>query len=109
METFHFGSTYHLISLNWALGYAADPVGFLRRCKAALASGRVTRASEPQAFILVLDTISETDEEQRELGQTIRSEAALEQLFKEAGLLLYKKKGPYDLHDFQSLMVWALY
>ena len=99
----------------WVVGYLADcvMVTFLRKAKTKLIPGRfrATRREQPESFIVVLDNIAEEDNDGTMVkGQRLRSEAKLESLFEQAGLLIHSKTGRELMpNDHCDVIAWALY
>ena len=99
----------------WCAGYLgrSDLISFLRKAKARLAkdSSRVTRTTPPQSFIYLLDNVLEDGEKPEIIkGQLVRSEELLEDIFKEAGLLIHKRsKRELMPGRYRDVRVWALY
>ena len=74
-------------------------------------STRMSRRSEPESFIFLLDNVLGTGEEVALVkGQWIRAENELEDIFKEAGLIVHARTGRESMPDgFKDVVVWALY
>ena len=115
MQDFRWRSDYGGIFMVWCAGYLgrSDLINFLRKAKARLAqdSSHVTRNSPPQSFIYLLDNVLEDDEEPEIIkGQMVRSEELLEDIFKEAGLLIHKRSEREPMPGrYRDVRVWALY
>ena len=115
MQAFQWKYRYSGIFMVWCTGYLARPelVAFMRSAKANLmeGSGRFTRQSRPEAFMIVLDNVlEETEEMEMVKGQRIRTVTELEAIYSEAGLLVHKcsEREPMPGNK-RDVMVWALY
>ena len=99
----------------WCAGYLGqqDLIKFLMKAKAHLSihKGRVSRNSEPEAFIFLLDNVLELDEEPVVAkSQLVRTEQQLEEIFSEAGLLIFKRSERQTMpKDYRDIRLWALY
>ena len=115
MQEFRWHYCYSGIFMVWCVGYleAPDLVPFLRQAKGKLDQGigRVTRGSPPESFIYVLDNVlMEGEESVVHKGQRTRSTSVLESIFKEAGLIIYKRSGRKEMPaPYSDVHVWALY
>ena len=115
MQDFDWKFEYSGIFMIWVVGYLADSVliAFLRKAKTKLIPGRfrTTRLEQPESFIVVLDNIAEEDNDGTVVkGQRLRTEAKLESLFEQAGLLIHDKTGREGMPgDRCDVIAWALY
>ena len=115
MQAFEWQEYYSAIMMVWCAGYLthSELVAFLRQAKARLlvVEGRVTRHRPPESYIFVFDNLRSEEYAQFECkGQTVRSQKELEDIFSEAGLLIFKKEGPdYMPAPYGQAMAWALY
>ena len=115
MQDYRWRSDYSAIFMVWCAGYLGqhDLVAFLKKAKTHLAqdSGRMSRRSIPESFIILLDNVLAPDEEPEIVkGQWVRSENQLEEIFAEAGLIVHSRSDrepmPANFHDVR---VWALW
>ena len=115
MQDFRWRSEYSAIFMVWCAGYLGqhDLVAFLKKAKTHLAqdSGRMSRRSISESFIILLDNVLAPDEEPEIIkGQWVRSENQLEEIFAEAGLIVHSRSDrepmPANFHDVR---VWALW
>ena len=99
----------------WCAGYLGrdDLISFLKKAKARLSTEmeRVSRRYIPQSFIFLLDNVLEVGEDPVFVkGQQVRSEYQLEEIFKDAGLLVFKRSERQTMpKDYRDIRVWALY
>ena len=115
MQDFRWRSDYSAIFMVWCAGYLGqhDLVAFLKKAKTHLAqdSGRMSRRSIPESFIILLDNVLAPDEEPEIVkSQWVRSESQLEEIFAEAGLIVHSRSDrepmPANFHD---VSVWSLW
>jgi SAM-dependent methyltransferase len=96
MQTFTWTYQYDMIFMVWCFGYLKSPelVDFLRKAQKNLSGPfcRPTRQTGPGKYIIVFDNVRNEEEEiYEEKGQTIRTGKELEDIFDEAGLVVYKR------------------
>ena len=115
MQSFEWRFRYSGIFMVWCSGYLVRPelVRFLQRAKAQLIEPekRMSRSSLPESFIYVLDNVLCPGEVSlMHKGQQVRAEAELEEIFREAGLMVFSrsKRQPMPA-KFRDVVVWALY
>ena len=115
MQDFDWQFEYSGIFLVWVAGYLGDTalVNFLRKAKTKLIPGRfrTTRQEKPESFIIVLDNIIEVDADAALVkSQRLRTEAKLEALFEQVGLLIHRKTDREAMPgDHCDVVAWALY
>ena len=99
----------------WCVGYLSrnELVKFLRRAKNQLDQewDRMNRRTDPDYHIILLDNVLEPREEPVVIkGQLVRSQGELENIFKEAGLIVHACSGRQSMpHPYRDVVVWALY
>ena len=72
---------------------------------------RMSRRSDPEAFIFLLDNVLGPGEEVDLVkGQWVRAERELEEIFDEAGVIVHSSSGRQSMPEqFRDVVVWALY
>ena len=115
MENYVFEEDYDVVVMRFCTGNL-DREGLGRFLKQARAHLKVekkgkTRNESPGAFIVVAAKVIEDHETaKKEKSREFRSKGELEQIFDEAELLTYKKKGKSVLPGaYRPVMLWALY
>ena len=116
MQEYKPDAAYDLVVLCWCLGYINDEevVAFLKQCKAALRGEQmaVTGATEPKAFIVVIDNLPDAaiHSQDKQGEQRLRSPEEFEQLFEEAGLTIHGEPMDADLGEHTlNIRAWILY
>ena len=115
MQGYGWPFEYSGIFMVWVAGYLGhqDLVTFLRKAKTKLLPSRwrTTRREAPESFIILLDNVIEEDDEPKvDKGQRLRTEAQLEAIFSDAGLLVHRRTKRETMPgDFTDVMAWALY
>ena len=115
MQDFEWCFNYSAIFMVWCAGYLSrkDLISFLQKAKARLVieMERVSRRYQPESFIFLLDNVLEIDEGPVfAKGQQVRSEKEFDSIFKEAGVLIFKKSERLNMPgDYRDVRVWALY
>ncbi len=115
MQKFTWPFFYSAIFMVWCSGYLerAELLTFLRKAKShLLAVGpRTTRGSPPQSFIWLLENVRDPLEKPYIWKrQHVRSQQELEDIIKEAGLLVKRCSGKHSMPGtFNDVCAWALY
>ena len=115
MQAFEWKFHYNMIFMVWCSGYltSLQLSTFLQRAQQRLMPSlfRPTRQSPGGSFIILLDNVKNDDEELYEAkGQYIRSAKELEEVFAQAGLIIYKASERAAMpKNFRDVKVWALY
>ena len=73
--------------------------------------GRMSRRSDPDSFIIVLDNVLDDGEKSYvKKRQRVRSKSELEAIFYEAGLIVYRVSGKKEMPEtYSDVCLWALY
>ena len=115
MQTFKWSFSYSAIFMVWCAGYLSsnDLVVFLKKAKAHLIcdTKRVSRNRCPESFIFLLDNVlNEGEEAMIVKDQWVRTERQFENIFNEAGLLVYKRSSRQQMPSgYRDTVVWALF
>ena len=104
-----------MIFMVWCVGYlnSSELQTFLRTARENLSiqNNRPTRQTGPGSYIIVFDYVRNEEEEiYEEKGQLVRTGKELEDIFDDAGLVIYKKSEREAMpKNYRDVQVWALY
>ena len=115
MQAFEWKFYYGAIFMVWCSGYltSLQLITFLRKAQQRLLPSifKPTRQNPGGSFIILLDNVRNDDEDLYEAnGQFIRSAKELEEIFDQAGLIVYQTSEREAMPgNFRDVKVWALY